>query len=889
MVEPAEERDPVETLAEEFLIRRRRGEHPTISEYVAANPALADGIRAHFPTVLMLEQFKSCTQSSAGLGMEQNVEPPAQLGDFRLIRQIGRGGMGSVYEAEQESLQRHVAVKVFPQSRLRDESELKRFHREAQTAARLHHTNIVPVFGVGQQDGWHYFVMQQINGLSLEQVIRQSGPHGDSDSDARPLAHRSFRPASPRFGNGNPGPPVAAAGYQGQPTLHETPGGERIVDLYQQRREWKWVADLGIQVAEAIAFAHAHGVLHRDIKPGNLLLDPQGVIWVTDFGLATLMQSDEFKESGKVAGTLRFMAPEQIQGEPDVRSDIYSLGLTLYELVTRVPAFETGSRVRLFEKIVKGDLAPPHRFRHSIPRDLEAIILKSISLDPARRYQSADALAADLGRFVEGRPVEARRIGSGQRLLQWARRSPAIASLTAALLLLFLLSIAVVSEKWREAVAERRRAEKNLSLALESMDHILARFTSSWMADPNPIDNRAGELPDPTIGFQMVVSNHNAAVLEDALNFYDEFARQNPTDPRLQRDIAKVHERVGEIYIRLGQFERAQDAYERALNILETQAASDSLPLILERARTHNQIGLTYHAKSQFRDAEYEYERARRLLDDVNKVADPECRTELARTLTNLGHSQWLMLQPERARESHRQAIGLLESVAEEFPENVRYRLALAKAYRSYHPLVATTKGGLEEAERMRLAGVSILEQLVENHPAVPDYQCELCEMLAVTSYSHGRFRRAAAEGERLHRASQIARNLHESHPSVPQYRALLAKTLKELARVRLASDPELAEQMSSESLALHRGLVREFSDIPAYRILLAMALQDHAEMLRRLGRDEQVRSLLEEGVDQQKIYVQMRPENRLGRSVLARLYGTLAHSPRAGDEPDEL
>jgi eukaryotic-like serine/threonine-protein kinase len=880
MIEHTEYRNPVEVLAEEFLDRRRRGESASVEEYMAAHPESAAEIQNLFPAMLAIEQFKSCKLSSSGTPVEMRIEKVEQLGDYRIIREIGRGGMGVVYEAEQRSLGRCVAVKVFPRQTLSSSRQLERFHSEARTAAGLHHTNIVPIFGVGEQDGLHYFVMQRIRGRTLADVIdadlrlqdrsKRSGfrvdtaalaaastdisrdvEDNDSDEDERECSA-----ASSQEKNGN------------SPTeLHTTAAGRGIGD------QWREIAEIGIQVAQALSYAHTHGVLHRDIKPSNLLLDPQGTVWVADFGLATVLGSGQTVRSGDVAGTLRFMAPEHIDGEQDARSDIYSLGVTLYELLTTRAAFDNDSRAKLIQSIRQGNAVPPRTLRPEIPRDLEAIVLKSMSVEPRRRYSGADAFASDLRRFVDGRPVHARRISPVGRALRWIRRNPAVSSLSAALLLVVICSFIMISTKWREAVVESVRAEDNLSLALESMDQILERFGSSWMA--HPIATQEDGVVN-SVEFQVAVSDHSAAVLQDALRFYDRFAAQNSTNPQLQRDTAKVHRRVADIYERLGQYGKAEQAYTRSLEILDSEELNDDLTLAVEMAGTLNQLGLTKYATSRFSEAEAEFRRAKTLLAASSGGDDPGCQAELARTNNNLGQALWLMGKPDQARRSHREAVQIMQKVVEQHADDADFRLALARAYRVYYPFVL---GGQRHSDykRIRSTGIAILEELVKDFPDVPDYQCELSEMLATTSCcplnSKGRDERA----EQLQRAVTLAEALSTKHPSIPRYRAVHARTLKELGDAQRKSQRLAADRYYSKSVGLYRSLTRSFADIPAYHLFLASALRDHAENLRKLGHAVKSREAIQEGITEQKAYVALRPDHPFGEMMLKRLYEELA------------
>jgi serine/threonine protein kinase len=193
------------------------------------------------------------------------------------------------------------------------------------------------------------------------------------------------------------------------------------------------VARIGHQVAEALAYAHDRGVVHRDIKPSNLLLDAAGVVWVTDFGLA---KTDEegLTRTGDILGTIRYMAPERFRGACDARADIYALGLTLYELALLRPAFESPDRLKLIEQVRHQEPTRPRSIDPRIPRDLETIVLKAIDKDPQRRYSTAAALGEDLQRFVEDRPIRARRVSAAERLLRWGRRNKLVACLLASLL-----------------------------------------------------------------------------------------------------------------------------------------------------------------------------------------------------------------------------------------------------------------------------------------------------------------------------------------------------------------------------------------------------------------------------------------------------------------------
>jgi eukaryotic-like serine/threonine-protein kinase len=468
--------DPFDALAEEFVARHRRGETPLVSDYAARHPELADDIRELFPGLLLMEDVRPTPEKRTTPVFERPIQTSrTRLGDYRIVREVGRGGMGIVYEAEQVSLGRHVALKVLPNPGLINPTFLERFRREAKAAARLHHTNIVPVFGVGEADGIHYFAMQFIQGQSLDQVLRdvrriRKQPGTDAgqadgtraaarDSVAHALlsgeftAVRSVEPYEP-----NASPPAAPAAPRSSTGL--SAGGS-------EAQYYRSVARVGLQVADALAYAHRQGILHRDVKPSNLLLDQQGTVWITDFGLAKAEGSDDLTGVGDVVGTLRFMAPERFDGHSLPQSDVYSLGLTLYELLTLRPAFEDSDRMRLIDRVLHQPPRPPRQIDPHIPRDLETIVLRCMVKDPNGRYATAEALAEDLQRFLADRPVRARRAGLVERAWRWCRRNPVVAALLAAVGVL-LVAVATVSTlsavRLKTELTQREAAEREARL-----------------------------------------------------------------------------------------------------------------------------------------------------------------------------------------------------------------------------------------------------------------------------------------------------------------------------------------------------------------------------------------------------------------------------------------
>jgi len=355
-----------------------------------------------------------------------------------------------------------------------------RFRREARTAARLHHTNIVPIFAVGEADGVHYYAMQFIHGHGLDDVLREvralRGPAASAPPGAFSLAVTVAKSL-------HDGDFPAGATEADQSSSSVLPARQSDLASRSEGVYYREVAGLGAQAAEALAYAHGQGVLHRDIKPSNLLLDTQGTLWITDFGLAKADDSDDLTHTGDLVGTLRYMAPERLRGRADARADIYALGATLYELLALRPAFSCSNRLELMERIARDTPPAPRRFEPGIPRDLETIVLKAMARDPADRDRSATEMAEDLHRFQSDRPIRARRASPVEELWRWGRRNRLVAGLAASiamLLVVFAVGASLAAFRMGRDRDQARKAERERTgqLARSLLDQArAARFS----------------------------------------------------------------------------------------------------------------------------------------------------------------------------------------------------------------------------------------------------------------------------------------------------------------------------------------------------------------------------------------------------------------------------
>jgi serine/threonine protein kinase len=683
-----DDRDPVDVAADEFADRYRNGEYPSVTEYVDRYPDHAEELKELLPAVAMMEQLKQKEESRIDSFERQSViSGLQQLGDFRIIREIGHGGMGVVYEAEQESLGRQVALKVLSPTTFDSPKSIRRFRREAETVARLHHTNIVPVFGVGDEKGLHYYVMQLIDGEPLNEVVTglRNKSEGDTAPSSTPTTTESASAKHSETGNptrqrgtdssnDSPAESLAdASGYQqpvpdevqvessihsqqesdsddefavtvrqsreelaklSEPDLADTvdqvkarkvaeetesgsddsssenrppseelqPATERLAAQLDTHAYWNSVAEIGIQVARALDYAHAHGVWHRDIKPSNLLIDQSGTVWLVDFGLARIAEDSELTQTGDLLGTLRYMSPEQVVGEFDHRSDVYSLGLTLYELLTFRPAHDASIRSRIVEQISEASPKSPRAINPAIPQDLETIILKATAHDAKDRYQSAKEMAEDLQRFCGGFPIQARRFSPTEQLVRWGRRNPALAWTTATTAIL-LVTVAALStwglvaarnanqdltEQRGRTDIETKRAEDNLQMALQAFEEIVDGISQrgipqSVQSDLNAdIETEDGTDAQPVANLTPVVTEADAELLERLLKFYIDFAKRNEASPEVATKTAKAQRRVGDIYQRLGRHEESIAAYENARSQYQVLSMSELEPSIEE-------------------------------------------------------------------------------------------------------------------------------------------------------------------------------------------------------------------------------------------------------------------------------------------------------------------
>jgi tetratricopeptide (TPR) repeat protein len=607
---------------------------------------------------------------------------------------------------------------------------------------------------------------------------------------------------------------------------------------------------------------------------------------VADFGLARAVDRTDASRSGEVVGTLRYMAPEQLHGAADARSDIYALGSTLYELLTLRPALDDEARRRS----LRGGEAPPEPVRPrkidpSIPRDLETIVLKCLAPEPSGRYQTAAALAADLRRFVEDRPIHARRASPAERAWRWCRRNPALA-VTSALAAMLLVAVAAAvlagSIQTRRAYAQTRRAlsraEETSQLALDVLDGIYLQLSPDRVgvsSDSDPgggacacVGLRSGEgsvLGAQPAAMHVQASPETAALLAGLLTFYDRLAEQAGDDSQVMLQSAVAGRRVGDIRQRLGQIDQAEREYAKAVEKLTALRAEPDAyaETCTELARCHNEIGNVRSARLQHRGA---YEAHREALSvlrtNIGTGALPDAyRYELARTLYFLSNED--AGRPEAGRARHRKsAIRILEELTRENPDAPDYRFLLALCYRP--SALPPDPARAAESARDRERAIRILEELAAEHPEVADYRYELIATYAWIHVSlfpwQGRSVFGLEAEPSLRKALAESQWLVDHNPTTALYAQSRALILAKLGSLcwrtgRLAE----AEDLFGEALRTQESVVARFPELPSHhRVLL--------EFLRlRLGqvcRDRSVHARDPEALDRSRSLLRTCVEN---------------------------
>ncbi|HUT92259.1 MAG TPA: serine/threonine-protein kinase [Thermoguttaceae bacterium] len=894
-------------ILETYLAEQEHGLLPDADQLIARHPDLAEPLKAYLSSLDFLHRATLGFRPSGSTPPTPSEFSEKRLGDYAILGEIGRGGMGIVCEARQISLDRRVALKLLPFAAVLDQKQIARFQNEARAAAQLHHPNIVPIFGFGCERGVHYYAMQYVEGQTIAQLIdelRQLQSSGVPDERreaisrlARDLSSGRPAPASEESRTDRPaGTTADTTPERAKPASETTRGPRAYVSTDGSTRSrgfFRSVADLGVQAAEALEHAHQMGVVHRDVKPSNLMLDVRGDLWVTDFGLAMTRSDPNLTMTGDLLGTLRYMSPEQVRGRRHVldhRTDLYSLGVTLYELLTLQPAFGSSERERLIRQIAEEDPRPPRQLNKAIPKDLETVVLKATAKEPGERYATARELADDLRRFLEGKPTLAKRPTLADRAGKWAKRHRAVVSSAVALTLIALLSLLastlLIAREHARTKAALGEARTNYERAEDNFHRAELHFRQARAVVDRFAAHHAERLADLPGAEQL-----RGELLRDALDYYRGFIEHARDDPALQADLALTHFKVGALQEQVGDRNGALDAYQRGRDILQRLGQEQPTARKYRRdlALCWNNIGLVRAQTGGTAAAQHAYGQA---IDVQSRLvrADPDSadfRSDLATTYGNLGLLQSQTNQAARAERSYRAALEAQRELAGRYPDEPRYSGNLAISYNNLGFLHSDSDP--VEAERCYHDALSTQKRLVAAFPGDVKYQGDLAltyNNLGALQSRNGRLDEAEAS---YRQAIAIQETLGPKAPLVLQFRRDSAISHNNLGGVYSKSERhgEACESFARARVTLN-DLVKDFPHDLSHRSSLGGVLNNQGMALERLGRLEEAVAAYGEAIEHQRFALEHAPEVARFREFLSKHYCNLGRALRAAGRPGE-
>ncbi|HEV3166886.1 MAG TPA: protein kinase, partial [Isosphaeraceae bacterium] len=785
---------------------------------------------------------------------------------FRVLRPHARGGLGAVFIALDQELHREVALKQILDDQADDKTSRQRFLQEAEITGGLEHPGIVPVYGLGtHRDGRPYYAMRFIRGDSLKAAIEQF--HADS----------SLKRGS----------------------------GARSVALRKLLRRFT-------DICNAIQYAHHRGILHRDIKPGNVIVGKHGETLVIDWGLAkpigrAEIRADEAERTlipssasgtaetlpGSALGTPAYMSPEQASGELErlgPRSDVYSLGATLYCLLTGKPPFE-GKVVDVLQAVQRGEFTPPRAIDPSIDRSLEAICLTAMALQPEARYASCRALADDIELWTADEPVSVYREPLTTRLTRWGRRHRTTASSVAMLLVTSVVALSVSAVLINR---ERSKAEANFRQARAAVDRYFTTVSESRLLDVPGLQPLRKELLDAAqeyyrnflrergddVGVRAEAASASFRVgwinqmigrpgealgpIRTATEFYEQLARDHPRVAEYRRLAATGQGGMGLLFSGLGRTDEAMRAHRRALDLRTALARAEPSNAIAQNdlARTHRNIGDLHRQVGKVKEAMAEWDKAlaidQTLLKapisagdgrvDLTGRSDPRAiiREDLAGLQLDRANVLREAGQSAASEEAWRQARDLFEGLVRDRPADLKLRARLADVYGNDGNL-SLDRGRFEEANRSLLRAIEIYENLAAANPKVTQYRSALAESELKRSWALKLLGQSPAALASLRRANELADGLLADEPAAAPFRSLLAQVLTQRGNM-LLKEGQAAEALPvlRRALDIQEALARIQHESVSHKSSLANSLRGVGRAEAAAGRLAEARAAFE-------------------------------------------
>lgn len=799
MKQTGDETKTLEDIVAQFTDEIRSGEHPDVQQYVNRYPSHADELSDLLSSVAMIEGLKNYSPNSS-VPDQRFIEfdVPEFLGEYRIVGEIGRGGMGIVFEAVHETLGRRVAIKVMTAGLISNTKHLERFHREAVSAASLHHTNIASVFGAGEDNGLHFYVMEFIDGQSISQILR-----GEAFGDDETVCFQNTPQHTPQH-TPQSAINLSAREIESDPSRDELIIGRQKVSTGNR---YKWVADTGQQIADALAYAHEKNILHRDIKPANLVMDSHGTVWLTDFGLAKNVVDDALTKTGDIIGTPQYMAPESFSGEYDCRSETYCLGLTLYEMATLKPAFENASPGRIIKAVTTSTPPAPKKVDPRLPRDLATIIEKAIAREPKSRYQTAAEMRDDLRAFIEDRPIAARKMSVLDNVVRFSRRNPLAAGLAAFSILTLALLVVTMTIGFVVTRSALNRAESNVDIALEAFDQTFQQYITPGDSKFEGSDAYGFEQIG---GIEKAITKEDAQFVEKMLGYYQRLAIDNKFSRDVKTQAATANRLVANVYRLIGQPDKSLDSYQQALTAFEALATMPSRPMdsadaVLLSVATRNEMANLLTSTGQWQAGLQLFFVSKEQLEKHPKFDDRALKLKWVQTINQITSGQVKMIFGARsaAAQSNDQGNDSGFDLNRPLKDG-----KLAKA-----PL-ATMRSQITQLARAAVREIDLLKRSApEDHRVLVTRAQSYCN-LALHENREG----AADSNKTLQVAIDELQMLKEVSPTNPQYQYLLA-----LTQAIAAQDQEEAAALVSltASQASIADLSRRFPKMLAYRQLL--------------------------------------------------------------------